>query len=157
MTTSIVTRLHFFQHRFFLLTNVLGIPATGVKNTARWRIGWAGYVTFQDDATGLNIRVGRRDGGKQGFGVRMQWRGEQRIARRDLHNASEIHDGDAMADVLHDGEIVRDEKVGNAEFLLQVDHQVDHLRLNRHIERRDRLVRHDDAGVEASARAMPSR
>ena len=53
-----------------------------------------------------------------------------------------------MADVLHHREIVRDEEVGDAEFLLQVDHQVDHLRLHRHVERRDRLVGHDDVRVE---------
>ena len=87
----------------------------------------------------------------------MQRRGEQRVARRELDDAAEIHHGDAMADVLHDREIVRDEEVGDAEFSLQVDHQVDHLRLHRNVERRDRLVGNDDAGLRASARAMPSR
>ena len=78
----------------------------------------------------------------------MQRRGEQRVARRQLDDAAEIHHGDAMADVLHHREIVRDEQVGDPELLLQVDHQVDHLRLHRHVERRHRLVGDDDVRIE---------
>ena len=40
-----------------------------------------------------------------------------------------------------------DEQVGDAEFLLQIQHQVEHLRLHRHIERAHGLVGHDEAGA----------
>ena len=40
-----------------------------------------------------------------------------------------------------------DEEVGQAELLLQVFQQVDDLRLNRHVERRDRLVGDDEVRV----------
>ena len=45
-------------------------------------------------------------------------------------------------------QIVRDEQVGQAEPLLQVEQQVDDLRLHRDVERRDRLVGDDEARVE---------
>ena len=55
----------------------------------------------------------------------------------------EIHHRDARADVLDHRQIVRDEQVGEAEFLLQVFQQVDDLRLDRDVERGDRLVADD--------------
>ena len=44
-----------------------------------------------------------------------------------------------------------------AEPLLQVGEQVDDLRLDRDVERGDRLVGDDEVGSGASARAMPMR
>ena len=58
----------------------------------------------------------------------------------DLDDAAEIHHRDAMADMLDHGEIVRDEQIGEAVLALQVDQQVDDLRLDRDVERGDRLV-----------------
>src|SRR4051812_17424809 len=63
----------------------------------------------------------------------------------DLDNAAEIHHRDAVADVGDDGEIVRDEEIGEAVLALQVDQQIDHLRLDRDVERRHRLVADDEA------------
>ena len=37
-----------------------------------------------------------------------------------------------------------DEQIGDAELLLQVLHQVQHLRLHRHVQCTDRLVGHDE-------------
>ena len=43
----------------------------------------------------------------------------------------------------HDRQVVGDEQVGQAELLLQILEQVDDLRLDRNVERRDRLVADD--------------
>ena len=48
----------------------------------------------------------------------------------------------------HDGEIVRDEQVGELELLLQLLEEVDDLRLDRDVERGHRLVRNDEVRVE---------
>ncbi len=45
--------------------------------------------------------------------------------------------------MLHRGEVVGDEEIGEVEFLLEVFEQVHHLRLDRHVEGRDRFVGHD--------------
>jgi hypothetical protein len=45
--------------------------------------------------------------------------------------------------VVDDAKIVRDEQVAHPEFVLQVGEQVEHLRLDRHVERGDRLVADD--------------
>ncbi len=57
-----------------------------------------------------------------------------------------------VGDVPHDLQVVRDEKVGDAHFLLQVHQQVEHLRLDRDVERRHRLVGDDQPRDAASAR-----
>jgi hypothetical protein len=66
----------------------------------------------------------------------------QAAGRRDLDDAPEIHHGDAVADVLHRRQVVRDEQVGQVQLVLQPLQQVEHLRLDRHVQRRDRLVGH---------------
>src|SRR5947209_8202032 len=41
-------------------------------------------------------------------------------------------------------QIVRDKKIGQTQLLAQIEHQIDDLRLNRNVERRDRLVANDE-------------
>jgi hypothetical protein len=50
--------------------------------------------------------------------------------------------------VLHDLQIVADEQVGELLGRLQILQQVDDLRLDRHVERADRLVAHEEAGPD---------
>ena len=61
---------------------------------------------------------------------------------------AEVHDRDPVADVLDDAHVVGDEQVGQAELALEVLQQVEDLRLDRHVERRDRLVADDEVGLE---------
>ena len=61
----------------------------------------------------------------------------------DLDDLAQIHDGHAVADALHHGDVVADEEIGEPQFLLQVQHQVDDLRLDRDVERRHGLVGDD--------------
>ena len=102
-------------------------------------------------------RIGDRHGGQQLARVRVLRIVEDRGARADLDDLAEIHHRDAVADALDHGHVVRDEEIGEPELRLQVEHQVEHLRLDRHIERRNRLVGDDQLRASASARAMQSR
>src|SRR5437763_17186384 len=72
----------------------------------------------------------------------------QRLAGGRLDDLSEVHDGDPIAQVFHDGEVVGDEQIREIELLLQVLEQVQNLRLNRDIERRDWLVGDDETGAK---------
>src|SRR5207253_9347209 len=45
-------------------------------------------------------------------------------------------------------EVMRDEEIGELQLLLQVHQQIDDLRLNRHVQRRHRLVEDDERGTE---------
>ena len=64
------------------------------------------------------------------------------LARPDLDDLAEVHHRDAVRDVPYDGEIVGDEEIREAELTLELVEQVDDLRLDRDVERRDRLVEH---------------
>ena len=77
----------------------------------------------------------------------------QLFGRRQLDDAAEVHHRHAVADVLDHRQVVRDEQVGQPELGLQVLEQVEHLGLDRHVERRDRLVADDQLRAAAPARA----
>src|SRR5205085_8818083 len=70
---------------------------------------------------------------------------------------------DAVGDVLHHREIVRDEDVREVEAPLKILQKIDHLRLDRDVERRDRLVADDEPRLDrerardADALALPAR
>ena len=83
---------------------------------------------------------------QQRLGVGVIGPSEDLLSRRLLDNAAEIHDGDAVAEMLDHGEIVRDEEIGEAEPAAQLHEQVQHLRLDRDVERRHRLVADDEIG-----------
>ena len=93
----------------------------------------------------------------------MARRGEQRLRRRRFDDAPEIHDDDAIGQIAHDAEVVADEQIGEVERALQVHEQVQHLRLDRHVERGHRLVAYEELGLhgeragDADARALAAR
>ena len=60
----------------------------------------------------------------------------------------EVHDPDAVREVLDDRQVVADEQVGQLELALEVEQQVEDLALDRHVERRDRLVRDDEVRAQ---------
>ena len=72
----------------------------------------------------------------------------QVVRGRDLDDLPEVHHGDPVGDVTHDGEVVRDEEVREAELRLELLEQVHDLRLDRHVERGHRLVAHEERRVE---------
>ena len=77
----------------------------------------------------------------------MARRGEQTGAAALLDEAAEIHDRDAVGEMLDHCEIVADEEVGQAEFALQIEQQIEDLRLHGDVERARGLVAHEELGV----------
>ena len=61
-----------------------------------------------------------------------------------FHNFPQVHDRDRGGNILHHTQIVGDEQVGQPHLALKILHQVDYLRLNRHIQRAHRLVGDDE-------------
>jgi hypothetical protein len=70
------------------------------------RIDRARHIAMQNALVALDRRVRDGNGRKQQLGVGMQRSREEGVLLGALDNATEIHHGDAMADVLHHGEIV---------------------------------------------------
>ena len=70
------------------------------------------------------------------------------IGVREFNDSPEVHDRDAVGDVLHDREIMRDEQVAEPHLPLQIEKQVQDLALDGDIERGDRLVADDQTRLE---------
>ncbi len=73
---------------------------------------------------------------------------EHGAAGTDLDNLSEVHHRYAVADPFDHRHVVGNEQVGQAERILQIEHQVDDLGSYRDVERRDGLVGDDDPGPQ---------
>ena len=74
-----------------------------------------------------------------------------------LQQVAQMEHPDAVRDILDHGKVMGNEEVGRAGLLLDILHQVDHLRLNGHIQCRDALIGNDELGFMIRARAMPTR
>ena len=120
------------------------VGTTRPEHAAGRRIDRARNIAAEHDAPALAVGIRDGNGRQQRLGVGMLRAADELLRRRVLHDAAEIHDDDAVGDVFDDGEIVGDEEVGEAELALQIVQQVDDLRLDRHVERRDRLVGDDE-------------
>ncbi len=125
-------------------------PAPRVEAAARRRVDRARDVALEHDALALALGngIGDRHGGQERPRVRVARRGIHDVRWPDLDDLAEVHHRDAVADVLHHRQVVGDEQVGQAELLAQVGEQVQDLGLDRHIERRDRLVADDELGLD---------
>ena len=73
---------------------------------------------------------------------------EELIGLGHLDDLAQVHHRDAVAHVAHDGEVVGDEDDRQPELALQLGEQVDDLRLDRDVERRDGLVGDDQLGLQ---------
>jgi hypothetical protein len=70
---------------------------------------------------------------------------KQSGGRCDFHHPPQVQNHHPVTQVLHHIEVVRDEQQGQSELLTQADQEVDDLRLDRHVQRRQRFVGDDEA------------
>ncbi len=126
----------------------LGPGAAGAEAAARG--GLIGLGGSPVSATGVRGGLGvRLDGGReQRRRVVVGRRLVEDVGGGDLAQAPQVHDGHPVADVLHHGQVVRDEEDGQVVLLLQVLEQVEDLRLHRDVEGRDDLVAHQQLRLE---------
>src|SRR5262245_29437804 len=125
------------------------LRAARMEATAPGRLERARHLALDDRARalGLNFGIGHRDRRQQGLRIGVQRALVELVAASDLYDTAEIHDGDAVGDMADHGEVVGYENVSEPEALLQLHKEVQHLRLDRNVERGDRLVTDDEAGV----------
>ena len=115
-----------------------------MEATTRWRIQRAGHLARQLDALGTRSGINCRNRGEQCARVGMAWVGIDFVTVRNFDDLAEIHNRNTLADVFDHAQVVRDEEIGQVQLLLQILKQVDYLRLDRNVERRDRLVEHEE-------------
>ncbi len=134
-----------------LETALNGPRAAGVEIAAHWRVGRAGNIPLQNNwlTLGLGHRIWDRDRREKSLRVGMLRVGVDVPNRPQFHDLPQIHDGNSITDMTHHAEVMRDEQIGQAEFILQVFQEVDHLGLDRHVKGRDRLIGNDEGRVQS--------
>ena len=99
--------------------------------------GWidrAWDVTLEEDTLAPDRWIGDRHTREQRLGIRMHRVPVELLGWGDLHNFPEIHDDDAVAEILNYAKVVSDEQEGEPKLILQVLQQVDDLCLDGDIE-----------------------
>ena len=86
-----------------------GFGAAGMEAAARRRIGGGWHVTLEQYALlgigGVGVRYGR----DKRLGVGMQRATIYIVVVADLHHLAQIHHADAVADMVYDAQIMRNE------------------------------------------------
>ncbi len=126
-----------------------------MKEAPGWWIDWRGHFTLENRAIPRSIRIGDRDRGKQRLGVGMERVLVQALTVGDFCNSAQIHDGDAVRDVLDHSEVVCDEKQRQIQLRLQLLQQVEDLGLNGDIECRNRFVSDHEIGFKDESSCNP--
>jgi len=96
-----------------------------------------------------------RHGGDQLARVLLDGRAEEHVAVGALDDAAVAQHDDLLRHVADHAEVVRDDRYVSPSRLLQLVQQVEHLRLDRHVERGDGLVEHDEARAERERTGDP--
>ncbi len=99
-----------------------------------------GGSPMQGRAGPRRARLGRGDRVEQRLRVRVQRLLVHRLAGADLAELAQVHHRDPVADLLDQGQVVGDEQVGQAQLAAQPLEEVEHLRLDQHVQGGDRLV-----------------
>ena len=92
--------------------------------------------------------IGHRHRGQQRFGVGMPRSIEDGVPIPDLDDPTEVHHGDPVGEMANDCEVVADEHERDPELGPEPLQELKDLRLDRHVQRRHRLVEDDQLGVE---------
>ncbi len=92
--------------------------------------------------------VGDRDRRQQGLGVRMGRVVVDVVHLPDLDDLAQVHHRHPVGDVPDHRQVVGDEQVGQRQLGLELVQQVDDAGLDRDVQRRDRLVQHDQLRLQ---------
>src|SRR5829696_199085 len=145
-----VLRAHLAPHGFIVAARFGGVRATAPEAAARRGVHGRRHVAFEDHALALALDIGvwDRDRGEQGLGVGMQRVAVELVAGRHLYHHAEVHNPILVGDVFDHREVVGDEQVGQVPLPLEHLQQIDDLRLDRDVQRRDGLIGHDKVWVD---------
>ena len=125
-----------------------GYRAARVKAASFGRIDGSRRVAFELVLFSLGARNRNWNRSQQRLRVRMK-RAREYLFRFGLFDYfAQIHYSHPVRYMFHDRKIMRDEQIGQLEFLLKLVEQVQYLRLNGNIERRHGFVAHYEFRIE---------
>jgi hypothetical protein len=141
-------RLLACAHRILLF---LENRAPGVKGASQRRMNGTRDIPFQNHSLLLCSGKRIRNGGKQGLGIGVEGILVEFLARSKLYEPSEIHDCRAVTHVPDHAQIMGDNNIGKAEFLLKIPQKVEHLRLDGDIQGGNGFIAYDQSGPQGES------
>src|SRR5262245_46312800 len=122
--------------------------APWMERAAEWRPRCVGYLAAREVARDTPTWVRLRDRPQKSLGVGVLRILVDGLRWPHLDNPAEIQDRDAVAEELRRRKIVRDVEVGEAELALEIEHELQDLRPDTHVEHRDGLVGNKEERVQ---------
>ena len=127
--------------RWFLLATLIGRARAAGREAAAGRgIREVGGQARDADQRFAVVLAQLRDRAEQRLGVGMPHGGEDLFGRGRLDDPAGIHDADPVGSAGDDAHVMRHEQRRHAQAVLEVVKQREDLRLDRHVERRGRLI-----------------
>jgi hypothetical protein len=74
----------------------------------------------------------------------------------ELNDLPQVDDRHSLAHVTDNAEVMADKEIALAQILAQLQEQIEHLGVQRHVQSRGRLVGNDELGLQRDG-AMPIR
>lgn len=148
-----MARAVFLELRDLLPATLCGVGTAGMETAAAWGIHGARNIALQQDTLPrlILLWIGQRYCGKQRLGIGVDRMVAKLIAFSQLHQAAQIHDANAVGDMAHHRDVMRDKQISQALFSLQILQHIDHLGLDRHIQRGDGFVAHNEFGLHSQS------
>src|SRR5580704_14286165 len=131
------------EARHHLAADVLRQGAARMKDASCRRIERARHLAL-DRALAPSPLANARHGIEERARIGMRRMREDVLAACELDDAAEIKNRDPVGEVLDDTEIMADEEIAQLLALLDIAEEIEDLALDRHVERRERLVGHDE-------------
>ena len=97
--------------RLLYLASRSSMSAAGVKVTSMRRIDGTGYVALKDNPLSFDRGVGDWNGREQGLGIWVCRPCIERLLWSHLYELAQVHNGNAIADVFDNRQVVRDEQI----------------------------------------------
>ena len=135
------------MRRDFMHTTVRCPAATRMELTAARTIEQAGHVSANLGTAPFDVGIGGEVCRQQPMGVGVSRMHEHRRSIAVLHNATKIHDANALGDKPDNVQVVGNKQDRQAKLALKAHEQIDHLALYGNIKAGCRLVGKYDAGV----------
>jgi hypothetical protein len=143
-----MARLDFPQWCRLGPANLFCILAARVKITASGGISWISHFAAQIELLPGSPLTNARHRGEERFRVWMP-RALKEVPRcRQFYDLPDVHDGNSRRNEFNDGEVMRYKQVRQIEPLLQILEEIQDLRLDGHIESRDRFIGDNELRIE---------
>ena len=112
------------------------------------RVDGAGDIAGQAQLRPAVGTVQSRSGCQESLGVGMPRRCQHFRSLTVFDNAAEVHDGNPFRQKADNAEVVGDEEIRQAEFVLEVFEKIEDLRLHRHIQGAGAFIADDNRRID---------